>query len=136
MLNNDLTVTDNGTGTKPGSAGALVYALRSTEATGSVRSVAAVSTTTPKLMTIGHQMSGAGFKQRVRTMVKWSYQKLDSDLAVTGGVIPECQVLLTINRPINSGGFITSAIVKEGIGAVLDAIMASGQLDKLLNQEY
>lgn len=136
MLNNDLTVTDNGTGTKPGSVGALVYALRSTEASGSVRSVAAVSVTTPKLLTIGHNMSGAGFKQVARTMIKWSYQKLDSDLSVTGGVIPACGATFTFYRPINSGGYITTAIMKEGIGAVLDTVMVSGQLDKLLNMEY
>lgn len=136
MLNNDLTVTDNGTGTKPGSVGALVYALRSTEASGSVRSVAAVSITTPKLLTIGHQMSGSGFKQTIRTMIKWSYQKLDSDLADTGGIIPACGATLTFFRPVNSGGFITSAIMKEGIGAVIDTVTVAGQLDKLLNMEY
>lgn len=136
MLNNDLTVTDNGTGTKPGSAGALVYALRSTDVTGSVRSVAAVSTTTPKLLTIGHSMTGSGFKQRIRTQIKHNYSKLDSDLSTTGGVVPSSQVHIVIDRPVNSGGFITTAIVKEQIGAILDTIMVAGQLDKILNQEY
>jgi hypothetical protein len=135
MLTNDLTVTDNGTGTKPGSAGALTYALRGTDLTGSTRSVAAVSTTTPKVLTIQHRITGTGFNQQISSVIKHSYQKLDSDLADTGGITPASQVHIVIRRPVNSGGAITNTVLKEQIGAVLDVIMASGQLDKLLNQE-
>lgn len=135
MLTSDLTVTDNGTGTKPGSAGALTYALRGTDLTSSTRSVSAVATTTPKVLTISHQTTGSGFKQQISTVIKHSYQKLDSDLADTGGVTPASQVHIVIRRPVNSGGAITNTVLKEQIGGLLDVIMASGQLDKLLNQE-
>lgn len=135
MLTSDLTVTDNGTGTKPGSAGALTYALRGTDLTGSTRSVAAVAITTPKVLTISHTTSGSAFKQRVRSLVKHSYQKLDADVADTGGVIPSSTVHVVIDRPVNSGGAITATVLKEQIGAILDVIMATGQLDKILNLE-
>jgi hypothetical protein len=135
MLTNDLTVTDNGSGTKPGSVGALTYALRGTDLKGSTRSVAAVAATTPKILTIQHQDTGTGFNQRLRSVVKHSYKKLDSDLADTGGVTPSSSVHIVIDRPVNSGGAITTAVLKEQIGAVLDVIMAAGQLDKILNQE-
>jgi len=135
MLTNDLTVTDNGTGTKPGSAGALTYALRGTDLTGSTRSVAAVAATTPKVLTISHSTAGSGFKQQISTLIKHSYKKLDADLADTGGITPESSVHIVIRRPVNSGGAITNTVLKEQIGAILDVIMATGQLDKLLNQE-
>jgi hypothetical protein len=107
----------------------------STEPTQSVRRIAATATTTRQELKIKHSERGAGYKARIRSEVRLDYQKLDQDTSLTGGVIPSESVYLVIDRPVQSGGAITDTITKNNIGAVLDVILTSGQLDKLLNLE-
>lgn len=135
MLTNDLVVTDNSTATKPGSLGAKTYALIGVTDSRSTRRIAATANSTPQTLVVSHEVKGAGYKQRVRTLVGHTHEKVDGDIALTGGVIPSCRVQLVIDRPTSSGGFITPTTIKDQIGAVVDVLCASGQLDKILNQE-
>jgi hypothetical protein len=138
MLNADLTVTSNlGSVTLPGSAGATTYAqIQGNVGNGAiVRRVASTANTTPQLLTVSHQESGTGFKQRIRSLVRYDYKANNTDIADTGGVVPSFSVYLVIDRPAQSGGAITDTKVKDGIGSVMHVLVAAGQLDKILNQE-
>jgi hypothetical protein len=137
MLTADLTVVDNqATVTLPGNAGSLVYAqvtgLTTTEL---IRRVAATANTRPTTLTIGHALEKTGFNQRCRSKVDINYRAVDTDLSLTGGVVPSARVYIVIDRPINSGGIITDAILQRLVGSVCDVVTRSGQLGKLLNQE-
>lgn len=137
MLTADLTVTSNaGSITLPGSSGATTFAQiggGSTDAI--VRRVAATANTTPQTLKTQHSVSGTGFKQRIRTLVRMDYQANNTDIADTGGVTPSASCYLVFDRPVQSGGAITDAIFKTMLGGLLHVVLASGQLDKLLNQE-
>lgn len=139
MLTADLTVTSNGSATKPGGAGATVYALVSDPSTSPgqvLRRVAATSTTTPQELKVAHQITGKGqFGQMRRSLVRFDLKKINVDLSTVGGVIPRASVQLVIERPVYSGGQITDAEVNTLVGSLIDVVTASGQLAKLLNAE-
>lgn len=137
MLNAALTVTSNaGSITLPGSAGATVFdQITSSGGRTIVRRVAATANTTPQTLTIGHEEVGTGFKRRIRSLVKMNYADNTTDVEDTGGVVPQFQIQLVIDRPVQSGGAITDAIVTTALGGLLHVLLASGQLAKLLNQE-
>lgn len=135
MLTNDLVVTDNGTGTKPGALGAKTYSLLSVAEAKSVRRIAATALSTPQTMTISHELKGKNWAARARSLVRADIQNIGVDLASVGNIVPSAAVYLVIDRPVNTGGTLTATDVKNLVGAVLDVIMASGQLDKLLNME-
>lgn len=137
MLNSALTVVDNHASlTLPGSLGSMVYDLVVTkEPLVTLRRIAATTNTTPQILAVKHEMRGAGFNQRVYSEVKANYQDLTTDASETGGIIPQVTAKVTFEYPVKSGGAITSAIIKNTIGAALDVVLTSGQLDKLLNQE-
>jgi hypothetical protein len=136
MLTADLTVTDSGTATKPGALGAKVFALVASLVNDkTLRRIAATATTVPNEMSVQHSLTGAGFKQRCRTVVKFEIRRLDTDTSLTGGVIPSATIYQVIDRPIQSNGYITTAHLQSLQGQLTDAILASGAFDKLLNME-
>jgi hypothetical protein len=63
------------------------------------------------------------------------YKAVNTDIADTGGVTPSASAYLVLDRPIQSGGAITDTVLKTLLGGLLHVLVASGQLDKLLNQE-
>jgi hypothetical protein len=137
MLNADLTVVDNHASlTLPGALGSKVYAqIASAVNNETKRRIAATANSTPQTLRVSHTTSGVGFRARIRSLVRQEYSKIDQDTTLTDGVIPSCTAYLVIDRPVQSAGAITDTIVKNVIGALLDVILTSGQLDKLLNQE-
>lgn len=138
MLTADLAVNaSRATVTLPGSAGSLTFAqiTGTGNSTSIVRRVSATANTTPQTLTIGHELKGAGFAQRCRSVVRCDYRALNTDIADTGNVTPSASAYLVIDRPIQSGGAITDAIIKNLIGQICDVLTVSGQADKLLNQE-
>lgn len=138
MLTADLSVTSNaGSITLPGSSGATTFAQITGTGNSSsiVRRVAATANTTPQTLTIGHTVNGTGFNQRCRSVVRMDYKAVNTDIADTGGVTPSASAYLVLDRPIQSGGAITDTVLKTLLGGLLHVLVASGQLDKLLNQE-
>lgn len=138
MLSSDLTVTGNaGSITLPGDTGATTFSqiTPGTNGTTFQRRVAATAGTTPETLVIGHTLSGSGFAQRLRTLVRMDYKALNTDIADTGGVTPSFSAYFVLDRPVQSGSAITDTILKRQIGRLLHVLLASGQLDKLLNQE-
>lgn len=135
MLTADITLTDSGSATKPGAEGAKVYALVASLLDGNLRRIAANATTVPHELRTKHALSGTGFKQRCRSLVRADLSRLDTDPTATGGVIPSASVQMVIDRPIQSGGFLTVAHIQTLVGAVVDCVLQSGNLDKLLNME-
>lgn len=136
MLNADLVVTDSGTATKPGVLGAKTFALVASLINGSSkRRIAATATSTPQEMTCGHQTSGAGVAARCRTVVRFDLTRNDVDPSLYGGKPPTASAYMVIDRPLNQGAAIATADIKNLVGQLVDAILATGQLDKLLNQE-
>jgi len=131
----DLTVTDSGSVTKPGAEGAKVYASVASLADGTLRRIAANATTVPHVMSVKHSVSGSGFKQRVRSVVRFDITRLDTDPTATGGVVPTVSAYMVIDRPNQSGGFITAAHIQTLVGAVADVVVPTASLDKLLNME-
>jgi hypothetical protein len=137
MLTADLTVVDSHAGiTLPGLLGSKVYA----QITGPigqqiVRRIAATANTTQQTLTIGHTLSGSGFAQRVRTLVKHEYKAINADSSLTGGVVPYSSNYWVQDRPILSGGIITDAVLTNNMSALLDVLLTTGQFAKLLNQE-
>lgn len=137
MLTADLTVTSNaGSITLPGSAAATTFAqITGPVGTSIVRRVAATANTTPQTLTIGHTSSGTGFATRIRSVVRMDYKALNTDIADTGNVTPSASCYLVLDRPYQSGGAITDAIIKTMLGGLFHVFNAAGQLDKILNQE-
>jgi hypothetical protein len=137
MLTADLTVVDTHASlTLPGALGSKVYA----QITGPigqqiVRRIAATSNTTQQTLTIGHTLSGTGFGQRCRTLVRHDYRVLNSDISLTGGIVPYSANYWVQDRPIQSGGNVTDTILTNNMAALLDVLLTSGQFAKLLNQE-
>lgn len=138
MLTQDLTVTSNAsTITLPGSSGATTFAMiASPLASKSQRRVAATAGTTPQSLSIGHTKSGSGFKQRTRSVVRMDYVANNTDIADTGNVTPSASAYFVLDRPVQSGGAISDTVLKTMIGGLLHVLLASGQLDKILNEEY
>jgi hypothetical protein len=131
----DLTVTDSGSVTKPGAEGAKVYASVASLTDGSLRRIPANALTVPHTMSVKHSLSGTGFKQRARSVVRFDITRLDTDPTTTGGVTPTVGVYLVIDRPVQSGGNITAAHIQTLVGAVADVCVPTASLDKLLNME-
>lgn len=135
MLTADLSVTDNGTPTNIGALGAKTYALVANPTSGATkRRIAATVNSTPQELSVSHTVSGSGFKQRVRTLVRQDYRDIATGYA-TEGVVPAVSAYIVIDRPLFSDGAITDAIVMNSIGAVIGAVLGSGNIAKLLNQE-
>jgi hypothetical protein len=137
MLTANLTVVDSHSGlTLPGTLGSKVYnQIAGTIANQVLRRIAATANTTPQTLLIGHQLSGKGFDARIRSTVRANYQDLTKDLDLTAKVIPSASAYLVIDRPVQSDGAITDAIVTNLIAAVADVILTSGALAQILNQE-
>lgn len=136
MLTADLSVTDNGTPTNVGALGAKTYAMVANPSSGATkRRVAATANTTPQELSVSHTVSGTGFSQRCRTLVRHDYRDISADPENTGGEVPRISAYVVIDRPLNSGGVITDAIVQNSVGAVIGTLLGSGNMAKLLNQE-
>lgn len=136
MFSNDLTVVDNHAAlTLPGALGSKVYAQIAWPAPATARRIAATASTTQQLLVISHEVKGIGFKSRIRSLISHRYTKLDQDTSLTDGVVPSMTWNLTCDRPLQSAGAITDAIVGNNLGALLDVILTSGALAKFLNQE-
>jgi len=136
-LTADLTVTSNASSiTLPGSSAATTFAaITSQVASTTKRRVAATAGTTPQTLSIGHTKAGVGFKQRTRSVMRMDYVANNTDIADTGNVTPSASVYMVLDRPVQSGGAISDTVLKTMIGGLLHVILASGQLDKLLNEE-
>jgi hypothetical protein len=137
MLTPDQTLVSNRTGyTLPGAAGSTVFS-QITGTTGSTvdRRVAATANTTPEVMTISHEIRNVGFKQRIRSLLRFKRTYSNVDPSTTGNVVPSFSWGLTLDRPTSSGGAVTVQHLKDSLGQLIDAMLISGQLDKFLNQE-
>jgi len=137
MLSANLTVVDNHSSlTLPGALGSKVYnQVASQVANQLLRRIAATANTTPQELLIAHQVTGKGFAARIRSTVRSNYRDLTKDLADTGGIIPSSSVFTVFDRPVQSDGAITDAIVTNMFGAVCDVLLTSGALAQFLNQE-
>jgi hypothetical protein len=137
MLTANLTVVDSHSGlTLPGALGSKVYnQIAGTVNNQVVRRIAATANTTPQTLIIGHQLTGKGFDARIRSTVRMNYLDLTKDLDLTGKVIPSSSVYLVIDRPVQSDGAITDAIITNQVGGVCDVFLTSGALAQILNQE-
>lgn len=137
MLSANLTVVDSHSSlTLPGVLGSKVYnQVASVIANQLVRRIAATANTTPQELLIAHQVTGKGFDARIRSTVRSNYKDLTKDTADTGGVTPSCSAYMVWDRPVQSDGAITDAIITNCIAAVCDVILTSGALAQLLNQE-
>jgi hypothetical protein len=137
MLSSDLTVVDSHSSvTLPGLLGSKVYAqITGPSGQTIVRRIAATAGTTQQTLTIGHTMLKTGFAQRLRTMVKHEYRILNSDIGLTGGIVPYSYNTWVQDRPVNSAGLITDAILTNNMAALVDVLVTSGNFAKLLNQE-
>jgi hypothetical protein len=136
MLNNDLTVTPSGAGTKSGTLTAKVFALVASLVNNkTLRRISATALTTPQEVSVQHSLTGTGFKARVRTAIRYDYRDLTQDTTQTAGVVPSFAVYLVIDRPVQSAGKITEALIKDGVGALQDITMSGTQLTQLLNME-
>jgi hypothetical protein len=137
MLTANLTVVDNHAAlTLPGALGSKVYnQIASAVQTEVWRRIAATANTTPQTILIGHKVTGVGFFQRIRSTVRTNYSDLTQDTTLTNGVIPSASVYTVIDRPTQSAGKITDAIVTNLVGAVCDVLLTSGNLAQILNQE-
>jgi len=137
MLTQDQTlVSSRASQTLPGAAGSTVFAqITGTVGNSVERRVAATANTTPEVIKIAHEVKGVGYKQRCRSVVKSSRTYNNTDPSTTGGVIPSFNWTLTLDRPLQSGGAVTTQHIKDGLGQLMDVLLISGQLDKFLNQE-
>jgi len=137
MLTANLTVVDNHSSlTLPGVLTSKVYnQVASAIANQLVRRIAATANTTPQTIIIGHQLTGKGFLARIRSTVRSNYSDLTKDTADTGGVVPSASAYMVWDRPVQSDGAITDAIIMNCIAAVCDVILTSGALAQLMNQE-
>lgn len=137
MLSANLTVVDSHSSlTLPGTLGSKVYnQVASAIANQVLRRIAATANTTPQTLLIGHAVTGKGFAARIRSTVRSNYSDLTKDLADVGGIIPSSSAYMVIDRPVQSDGAITDAIVTNLIAAVCDVILTSGALAQILNQE-
>lgn len=136
MLTQDQTLTANRSAqTLPGSTASTVFAQITNSGEKIVRRVSATANTTPETIEIGHQVVGQGFNKRIRTMIKYSRVYNNTDTADTGGVTPSFACHWVLDRPVQSGGAVTTAHLKDALGYLMDLLLQSGQLDKLLNQE-
>lgn len=138
MLSSDLALVSNrASQTLPGSAASTTFA----QITGSgssqaiVRRVAATALTTPQTFTISHENRGTGFNQRLRTLIQNKRVYNNTDLADTGGVVPSFTWNLTLDRPVNSGGVVTEAHLLDALGQLMDSLLISGNLTRILSQE-
>lgn len=137
MLTSDLTVVDNHASiTLQGLLGSKVYAqISGFSGQQVVRQIAATANTTQQRMTISHAVVKTGFLARLRTLVKHEYKVLSADTSLTGGVVPYSYCQFTQDRPLQSGGAITDAILTNNAMALIDVLVTTGQFAKLLNQE-
>jgi len=136
MLTADLTLTDSGSATKPGALGAKVFAQVSSLINDkTLRRIAATATTVPNELLVSHQSTGSGFKTRIRSLLKTSISRLDTDVSLTGGVTPSVSCQFVLDRPLQSNGYITTAHIQSLVGQLVDSILLSGHLDKILNLE-
>jgi hypothetical protein len=135
MLTADLVVTDSGTATKPGAVGAKTFSLVGPQGEKNLRRIAATATTTPEECIIAHSISGAGFKKRIRSQVRFDIRFNNADTSLTGGVIPSASGYFVLDRPEQSAGIITDAVLQTLAGRVIDVLTVSGQFAKLLNTE-
>jgi hypothetical protein len=133
----DLVVVDNQGGIAlPGTQATQTYSeILSGNPNRKSRRRASTALTTPVTIHTEQSVKGVGYNARAITMLRVEYQDLTADPADTGGVTPNLAATFTLNRPVNSGGAITTAITKDTIAIILDVLTRSGQLDKLLNGE-
>jgi hypothetical protein len=138
MLTADLTVVDNHAGlTLAGALGSKVYAqVNPQSANTTLRRIAATANTTPQEMSIGHQLTGGtGYRQRIRSALRFTYRKVDQDTTLTDGVIPGMSAQFVLDRPVLSAGAISDVVLINVTMALIDVLLTSGQFAKFLNQE-
>jgi hypothetical protein len=137
MLTQNLAIVDNHASlTLMGSRGSKTYNLVSSQTNGAtLRREAATALTTPYELNVSHTRSGTGFKLRCRSLIKLTKTRLDTDVALTGGVQPSATAYIVLDRPINSNGYITLTDIKDLLGGVIDVVQTSGAIDSILNEE-
>jgi hypothetical protein len=137
MLDENLALVANGTGiSNVGSSSSLTFALVASGVEGNtLRRVAATANSSRKEYLIRHSVTGKNFAARLRTNLLFRFSKVDQDTSTTGGIIPICNVGVTIDRPINLVSIITDAVVADMVGTHVGLLTTSGILTKLANQE-
>jgi hypothetical protein len=138
MLSAALTVVDNHASlTLPGALGSKVYdQVTPANSNQTKRRIAATASTTQQELIISHQFTGgSGFHQRIRSMIRADYRDLTKDTSLTDGVVPSCSSYHIFDRPVQSASAITDVIMTNTIAVVMDVILTSGALAKLLNLE-
>lgn len=139
MFNSDLTLVSNqGSLTAPGAIGSKVFNLVTSKLTGgsALRRVSSdVSAGLVRELTMAHTVKGTGFSERHVFLVKLGFRRDDTDLASTGGVVPQCGVTITGTMPTRSGGYIVSNDLKDLLGFGVHLLCTAGNIDKLRNQE-
>lgn len=137
-FNDDLALISNrGSVTLPGGTGSKTYSRVATVANNETkRRYATTASTIPQETRVSHALTGgSGFKQRLRSMKRFDIKDLTADTSQSDGVVPSMSFYAVLDRPVQSNGKITDAMIKEAIGVVLDFFSISGNVDKFLNQE-
>lgn len=137
MLSSALTVHASRTAVVlPGTLGSQVFdQITGPSGQKILRRVSGTANSRPSTLTISHELSGTGFKQRCRTLVRADLQVLNTDLADTGGVVPSAFGYFVLDRALSTGGAIATTDLGDLAGYVIDVLTVSGQFAKLLNQE-
>jgi len=137
MLSSALTVHASRTAVVlPGTLGSQVFdQITGPSGQKIVRRVAGTANARPSTLTISHDISGTGFRQRCRTLVRADLQVLTTDIADTGGVVPAAFAYYVLDRPLSSGAAIATTDLGDLTGYVIDVLTVSGQFAKILNQE-
>lgn len=138
MLTPDLSLNPGvGAQTLPGTAGALSFEMMAggNSASSATRRESTSYATIPRTLVISHQRKGANYGEVITSLVKYKYVNQAVDASLTGGIAPSFTVNLTITRPVKSGGDVTVAKMKDGVGFVLAAILGSGNLDRILAEQ-
>lgn len=117
---NDVTLSDG--------TNSHMYSLISLENAKSIRSVAASGLSTPKTLTISHQVNGTGLTAVDRHLVKLNETKTDTE----GVKLAAGEVYIVYSKPRQ---IITDSDIQDLQDELVAFITAAGNLAKLLNGE-
>lgn len=137
MLAEDLTLVDNGAlGTNIGANGSRAYARVFSTLDGTTQRRYAASANTDRTeFLIRHSQTGKGFAARTLSNIKWTYTKVNQDVATTGGIIPTASVNWSLNRPTNMSAITTDALMTSLTAYLIALLLTSGNMARLYNLE-
>lgn len=138
MLAQDLTLNAGSSAqTLPGTNAALIFEMiaGNSSAGSATRRESTTYGTTPQTLLISQQRKGSNYGEVITSLVKYTYVNTSVDASLTGGIAPKFTVNLTITRPAKSGGDVTVAKLKNGVGFVLAALLQAGNLDRILAEQ-